>query len=254
MLQAKRVSQITLLHSPLLDAIPNVFHAFSTRRAEHNELTLGPTSSDNPMIAINRSRFLAAAGVPGWPVLKLNQTHSATVHDMKDTWASNEPRIGDAAITAVRGALLGIQTADCVPILLADRGGAVVGAIHAGWRGTASGIARRTIQMLRENYGISPSNLVAAIRPHNAVCCYEVGEDVVDAVKDDQAFTRRLEWQKPHFDQALANQKQLLAAGIPPGQIAVSTLCTQCRGDLFYSYRREKSRTGRMLSIIGLAP
>ena len=69
------------------------------RRAEHNDLTLGPTSSDNPMIAINRSRFLAAGDGPGWPVLKLNQVHSSTIHDMKDTWASNEPRKGDAAIT-----------------------------------------------------------------------------------------------------------------------------------------------------------
>jgi YfiH family protein len=254
MLQAKRVSRITLLHSPMLDAIPGVFHAFSTRRAEHNDLTLGPTASDNPMIAINRSRFLAAAGVPGWPVLKLNQVHSATIHDMKDTWASNEPRKGDAAITAVRGALLGVQTADCVPILLADRRGQVVGAVHAGWRGTAAGITQRTVQMIHEKYGISPTDLIAVIGPHNAICCYEVGDDVIDAVKDADCFVFRPEWQKPHFNQALANQKQLLGAGIPQQQIAVSTICTQCRGDLFYSYRREGSRTGRMLSIIGLAP
>jgi len=254
MLQAKRVSQITLLHSPLLDAIPGVFHAFSTRRAEHNDLTLGPTSSDNPMIAINRSRFLAAAGVPGWPVLKLNQVHSAIVHDMKDTWASNEPRTGDAAITAVRGALLGVQTADCVPILIADRRGHVVGAVHSGWRGTAARIARQTVEAIQENYGIAPSDLVAAIGPHNAVCCYEVGDDVVEAVQDEESFSHRPEWKKPHFNQAFANQKQLIEAGIPAEQIAVSTLCTECRPDLFYSYRRERSRTGRMLSVIGLTP
>ncbi len=254
MLQVKRVSQITLLHSPLLDRIPGVFHAFSTRRAEHSELSLGPTSSDNPMIAINRSRFLAAAGVPGWPVLKLNQVHSATVHDMTDTWASNEPRTGDAAITAVRGALLAIQTADCVPILMADRRGQLAAAVHAGWRGTAGHIAQRTVEAIQEKYGIAPSDLVAAIGPHNAVCCYEVGEDVVNAVQDAESFTFRPEWNKPHFNQALANRKQLLAAGIPEEQIAVSTLCTQCRADLFYSYRRDRSRTGRMLSVIGLTP
>jgi len=253
MLQAKRVSQITLLHSPLLDAIPGVFHAFSTRRAEHNELTLGPTSSDNPMIAINRSRFLAAAGVPGWPVLKLNQVHSAIVHDLTDTWASNEPKTGDAAITAVRGALLGVQTADCVPILLADRRGQVVGAVHAGWRGTAAHIAEFTVEAIQEKYGVPASELVAAIGPHNGVCCYEVGEDVIEAVQDEESFTYRAEWNKPHFNQALSNRKQLIAAGIPPDQIAVSTLCTQCRGDMFYSYRRDRARTGRMLSVIGLA-
>jgi copper oxidase (laccase) domain-containing protein len=84
------------------------------------------------MIPINRSRFLAAAGVPGWPVLKLKQTHSDIVRDMTDTWSSNEPLEGDAAVTAVRGAVLSIQTADCVPILIADRNASVVAAVHAG--------------------------------------------------------------------------------------------------------------------------
>jgi copper oxidase (laccase) domain-containing protein len=81
-----------------------------------------------------------------------------------------------------------------------------------------------------------------------------VGEDVVEAVQDPEAFVRRPEWGKPHFNQALANQKQLIAAGIPEARIATSSLCTQCRADLFFSYRREGKQTGRMLSIIGLAP
>src|SRR6188472_1165785 len=166
MLQVKRVSQITLLHAPALDAIEGVSHAFSTRRAEHNGLTLGPTSSDNPMIPINRSRFLAAAGVPGWPILKLKQTHSNIVHNMTDTWSSNEPLEGDAAITAVRGAVLSIQTADCVPILIADRHARVVAAIHAGWRGTAAHIAQHAVELMAKTYSVSPSDLTAVIGPH----------------------------------------------------------------------------------------
>lgn len=254
MLQVKRASQITLLHAPALDAIEGVSHAFSTRRAEHNNLTLGPTSSDNPMIPINRSRFLAAAGVPGWPVLKLRQTHSSIVHDMTDTWSSNEPLEGDAAVTAVRGAVLSIQTADCVPILIADRNARVVAAIHAGWRGTAARIVQRTVELISEKYSVSPSELTAVIGPHNAVCCYEVGEDVVEAIRDPRAFDRRPDWAKPHFNQALANQRQLIEAGIPVSQLVTSTLCTQCRADLFFSYRREGKHAGRLLSIIGLAP
>ena len=254
MLQVKRVSQITLLHAPALDAIAGVAHAFSTRRAEHVEFTLGPTSSDNPMIPINRSRFLAAAGVPGWPVLKLRQVHSGIVQDMTDTWSSNEPLEGDAAITAVRGAVIGVQTADCVPILIADRDARVVAAVHAGWRGTAACIAQRTVESMVEKYGVDPSALTAVIGPHNAVCCYEVGDDVIEAVKVPEAFVRRLEWAKPHFNQALANQKQLREAGIPENQIIVSSLCTQCRADLFFSYRRDGKNGGRLLSIIGLAP
>jgi YfiH family protein len=254
MLQAKRVSQITLLHSSALDAIAGVAHAFSTRRAEHTELTLGPTSSDNPMIPINRSRFLAAAGVPGWPVLKLKQIHSNIVQDMTDTWSSNEPLEGDAAVTAVRGAVLGIQTADCVPILIADRESRVVAAVHAGWRGTAARIVQRTIDRIQSQYSIPAAQLTAAIGPHNAVCCYEVGEEVVEAINDPEVFLRRPEWAKPHFDQASANKKQLLEAGVHENQITVSNLCTQCRADLFFSYRREGRHAGRMLSIIGLAP
>jgi len=254
MLQVKRVSQITLLHAPALDQIEGVAHAFSTRRAEHTSLTLGPTSSDNTMIPINRSRFLAAAGVPGWPVLKLRQTHSSIVNDMIDTWSSNEPLEGDAAVTAVRGAVLSVQTADCVPILIADRKARVVAAIHAGWRGTAAHIARRTVEFIAKQYSIPPSDLTAVIGPHNAVCCYEVGEEVVEAIQDPTAFIRRPDRAKPHLNQALANQNQLIAAGITEARIVTSTLCTQCRADLFFSFRREGKHAGRMLSIIGLAP
>jgi len=254
MLQVKRVSQITLLHAPALDAIDGIAHAFSTRRAEHPNLTLGPTSSDNPMIPINRSRFLAAAGVPGWPVLKLKQIHSGIVQDMTDTWPSNEPLEGDAAVTAVRGAVLAVQTADCVPILIADRDARVVAAVHAGWRGTAARIAERTVQFMIQKYGVSPADLMAVIGPHNAVCCYEVGDDVRDAIKAPDVFVRKPDWTKPHLDQSRANQKQLLKAGIPENQIVTSSLCTHCRPDLFFSYRREGKHAGRLLSIIGLAP
>jgi YfiH family protein len=206
------------------------------------------------MIPINRSRFLAAAGVPGWPVLKLRQTHSSIVNDMIDTWSSNEPLEGDAAVTAVRGAVLSVQTADCVPILIADRNARVAAAIHAGWRGTAAHIAERTVEFIAKHYSIPPSDLTAVIGPHNAVCCYEVGEDVVEAIQDPTAFVRRSDRAKPHFNQALANQNQLKAAGIPEARIVTSTLCTQCRADLFFSFRREGKHAGRMLSIIGLAP
>ena len=254
MLQVKRVSQITLLQAPVLNAIEGVAHAFSTRRAEHTNLTLGPTSSDNPMIPINRSRFLAAAGVPGWPVLKLKQTHSDVVRDMTDTWSSNEPLEGDAAVTAVRGAVLSIQTADCVPILIADRNARVIAAVHAGWRGTAKRIVKRTVELLSEKYSTPPSELIAVIGPHNAVCCYEVGDDVVEAIQDPDVFVRSPEWKRPHLNQALANQLQLIEAGVPESHIRVSSLCTQCRADLFFSYRREGKHAGRLLSIIGLAP
>jgi YfiH family protein len=254
MLQVNRASQITLLTSPELERVPGVVHAFSTRRAEHSSFTLGPSPSENPAVQLNRARFLAAAGMPGWPLLKLKQIHSGIVRNMQDTLAANDPVEGDAAVTALKGAVLAIQTADCVPILLADRKGRAIGAIHAGWRGAASDIAHKTVRVLVEEYGLLASDIVAVIGPHNAACCYEVGSDVVDAIGDPAVFVSRPGKSKLHLDLAAVNRKQLLKAGIPAEQIQVSTLCTSCRADLFYSYRREGSSTGRLLSIIGLTP
>src|SRR5262245_8138855 len=150
MLQANRVSQITVLSEPALSAIPGIVHGFSTRRAEHNAFTLGPLSSENPAIQMNRARFLDAVGMTGWPLLKLKQTHSDIVHDFKDTWAASQPVEGDGAITALCGAALGVQTADCVPILIADREARVVAAVHAGWRGTGSRIAENAVKQMTQ--------------------------------------------------------------------------------------------------------
>ena len=254
MLQVNRISQITVLSEPALSAIPGIAHGFSTRRAEHNEFTLGPFGSENPAIAMNRARFMAAVHMTGWPVLKLKQTHSSTVHVFRDTLAASQPVEGDAAITDVSGAALGIQTADCVPILIAHESARIIAAVHAGWRGIADRIAEKTVLKIAEAYGVPPQELIAAIGPHNAVCCYEVGEEVVEAINDGSAIVPKAEWGKPHLNQALANRNQLVAAGIPEEQVLSSNLCTQCRGDLFYSYRREGKRAGRMLSVIGILP
>jgi YfiH family protein len=230
-----------------------VTHAFSTRRADHQQFTLGPTGSGNPMIELNRAQFAAAAGAAGWPILRLNQTHSSDVCELADTSAANTPVAGDAAITITRGALAAVQTADCVPILMADTQGRAVAAVHAGWRGTAAHIAPRVVERFNQTFGIRSNELVAAIGPHNSVCCYEVGADVFEAFDDHDVFERAGEG-KWRLNLGLANRRQLIRAGVPEEQIVASTLCTKCRPDLFYSYRREGKRAGRMLSVIGLMP
>jgi YfiH family protein len=254
MLQVKRESQVSFLHSEALDRIPGIVHAFSTRRAERSDFTLGPLSSPNPIIPMNRARFLAAIGAPGWPILKLRQVHSGIVRDMDDTTAAGDPVEGDAAVTGIRGALLGVQTADCVPILIADNAGNCVAAIHAGWRGTASRISALTVARLTAKFAVQAKDLIAAIGPHIGVCCYEVGPEVVEAIHEPGAFERRPEWSKPHLNLTAANRDQLLSAGLTADRIEATSLCTRCRGDLFYSYRREGESAGRMLSIIGIMP
>ena len=93
------------------------------------------------MIQINRARFIGAIGAAGWPILKLRQVHSGAVREMNDTMAAGDAVDGDASVTALDSVLLAVQTADCVPILIADSSARCVAAIHAGWRGTAARIA-----------------------------------------------------------------------------------------------------------------
>src|SRR4051812_12247967 len=101
-----------------------------------------------------------------------------------------------------------MQTADCVPILIADAHARCIAAIHAGWRGTASGIAERTVERLGEKYGVRPADLTASIGPYIGKCCFEVGEEVLEAIDDPDSCERRTEWPKPHIDLGIANQNQ----------------------------------------------
>jgi len=201
---------------------------------------------------MNRMRFLAAIGAPGWPFLKLKQVHSGIVRDMNDTLTANEAVEGDAAVTTRQGVVLGIQTADCVPILVADSQARAVAAIHAGWRGTAARIAESAVGRVLSFPGIDAKDLIVAIGPHIGVCCYEVGEEVVEAIGDPRAFERRADWPRAHLNLGEANRRQFLNAGLLDQQIEMSSLCTHCSGDLFYSYRRDGKKAGRMLSVIGI--
>src|SRR5690242_13479112 len=152
MLQVKRQDQITFLHSETLNQIPGLVHAFSTRRGERNDFSLGPSDSPNPMIQMNRARFLAAIGSPGWPIIKLKQVHSDIIADVDDTSAASEAVTADAAVTSLPGVMLAVQTADCVPILIADARSRAVAAVHAGWRGTAAHIAENAVSRLVDKF------------------------------------------------------------------------------------------------------
>jgi YfiH family protein len=188
---------------------------------------------------------------------------------------------GDALATRTPGLLLGVQAADCVPILLADARNHAVAAIHAGWRGTLARIAVKTLGRMRMEFGTRPRDVVAAVGPAIGRCCYNVGPEVAQAFA--MQFPHAAEWFDGPFDQLengqeplwlpwltmmppghvpppprvkldlrAANRWQLLAAGVPKAQIAVSDLCTSCQTDLLFSYRHEGAKTGRMMAVIGL--
>jgi purine-nucleoside/S-methyl-5'-thioadenosine phosphorylase / adenosine deaminase len=269
-----------------------LIHGFSTRtggkttvyRPGKTDLNLGFTNSDDPgLVTENRNLFVRAAtgGRKMLGMVTLRQIHSSlirrvTADDM------NAQLKGDGLLTDQPGVLLGIQTADCIPVLVADRKNRAVAAFHAGWRGTLARIVENGVGRMRLEFGSKPEHLIASIGPGIGQCCYSVGDEVrqqfesqfiyapdlfrevydSDPVKEKYPMlflTARAPGHSElgpamHLDLVEANRRQLLAAGIKKGSIFVPGLCTGCHTDRFFSHRIEKGFTGRMMSVIGIAP
>jgi len=188
-------------------------------------------------------------------VAQLKQIHSGDVIILDEIASHNNSREGDALITRLKGIAIGIRTADCVPILIADKNRSVVAAVHAGWRGTYLEIAVNTINLIQSEYGIAPSDLTAVIGPSIRKCCYEVGEDVAILFKDkfdetDQFLSQKGQ-SKYFLDLCLANKLWLQKAGVV--DVEFLDICTKC-DDNFYSYRRKGKGVNTQLSFIALTP
>jgi hypothetical protein len=159
----------------------------------------------------------------------------------------------DAAAGAGPGILLGIETADCIPVLLVDPVRRAVAAAHAGWRGTAAGISARAVEALVLG-GSRPEDLRAALGPGIGPCCYEVGEELRAAFGPlAQAVFRPGPRGRPHLDVREANVRQLLAAGLQPERLHHVAECTCCIPGRYHSYRRDGQGAGRMISFVGFA-
>lgn len=212
----------------------------------------------------NRRRFLNLfAGE--WRLASCWQMHSADVRVVRNIDDTRQPEkaLGetvycDSLTTCTPGILVGIKTADCVPVLLADARTQACAAVHAGWRGTVSSIVARTLERMSTEFGTRTGDISAAIGPAANACCYEVGHEVIAAFSEKFPDAQDLfkETREGHalVDLQRANREQLIAAGVPPEKIHTAPLCTMCRTDLFFSYRREKrvhGRVGRLMSVIG---
>jgi hypothetical protein len=224
---------------PRLAAVPGLRHGFEQR--------LGPAGREPRRDGRRRvAQALAASG----RLYLLTQVHGATVHRAPWTGAPE----GDAAVTERPGVVLGVETADCLPILIVDLRHGRIAAAHAGWRGTAAGVARRSVEALVA-LGSDPAELRAALGPAIGPCCYEVGEELRAAFGPEAApFFRPGPRGRPHLDVRGANVAQLLAAGLNENAIEHVDDCTFCRGDLYHSYRRDGPGAGRMISFVGIAP
>lgn len=215
--------------------------------------------ADNERIVVENRLFLAgAAGFDASRLTVGQQTHSVRIQVVKsgDVGCGGLNPVSafpetDALVTNEPEACLMVLTADCVPVLLYDPGCRVVAAIHAGWRGSVAGIVARTIALMREVYGCRPEQLLAGIAPSIGKCCFEVGEEVVQAFQEKYSDTDDFVFKgnqsgKYHIDLWEVNRRQLLAAGLVAGNIEVAGRCTVCSPEHFYSYRRDGSVAGRI--------
>ena len=171
----------------------------------------------------------------------VKQIHSDVTYVAREAGCVGE---GDALVTRTQGVAVSVRTADCFPILLADPETRAVAAIHAGWRGTAAGVVRASLDRMRTEFGTDPKNVFAAIGPGIGGCCYEVGVEVARQFGMTAAG---------NLDLAVEYKKQLIVAGLQPDRIERVGGCTFCHPAQFFSWRRDHDRAGRMISFIRLA-
>lgn len=240
-----------------------------------SSLNLGWTKEDDPAsVKENRRRFLSAIDGEknGSVLVGVRQVHSGTVRVVQErdrafkgslqTAEGKAVLEGDGLITDVPGVLLGVGTADCVPVLVVDVEKRVVAAFHAGWRGTVARIVEHGVAKMREEYGSRVEDLAAAVGPSIGSCCYTVGDEV------QSEFGAAFEYAEELFRSGAntgelrlnlweANRRQLLDSGVGETRIAVVGECTACtrdeRGMLrYFSHRGEKGVAGRMLNVVGV--
>lgn len=243
-----------------------VRHGFTARsggasRGVFSSLNFSSREGDVPRRVIeNWGRLETAAALPagGWALL--SQVHGAQVERVVAGSPSCHHRRNhaeaDGLATAAKGVVLGVLTADCLPVVLAVPGGGAVAIAHAGWRGTLEGVVQQTARELCAVAGAEPVDLLAAIGPSIGRCCLQVGAEVHAAFHErwGAAQTRRiLEKSDPwRLDLQTANLIQLREIGVRTSNVALVQHCTCCRKELFFSYRRD-GRTGRMLNFVTAA-
>lgn len=319
--RTSKTTKLEILRVPGWEAYRWLVHGFSTRtggvstaylpgkgksseqRPSYGELNLGFTTTDTrENVVRNRELFVRAMldevppdkdgaaiqEIEMMPLRLLRQIHSGMIHRAENSvtamgGGTEPPSLqGDGWIATRPGTLLGIQTADCIPVLVVDVRQRIVAAFHAGWRGTLARIVERGVGRLRAEFRSRPGDLTAAIGPGIGVCCYSVGEEVrmefrsqfgyaeelfqevfdLDPIKEKYPMlflTARAPGHSNlgpslHLDLIEANRRQLLDAGLSTQKIHLLNRCTACDSKRFFSHRAERGYTGRMVSAIGIRP
>ncbi len=234
-------------------------HAFFTREGgvssgAYGSLNLSPDVGDRPEdVAENRRRVARVLGVDMSRILVPRQVHGPHVIGVDGRQGSAEVAelAADAIIADGPGLACAVRTADCVPILLADRETRRVAAVHAGWRGVVNGVARAAVHAFRAR-GSRPEHLIAAIGPHICVAAFEVGQDVAQELAGASRASDAVTFGEPkaHVDLARILQAQLAELGLSGAHVELLAGCTLTEPWRYFSYRRDGKRSGRQLSAI----
>ena len=205
---------------------------------------------DEAIVAENRKLVSEIFNLPLSKVIIPQQTHSdnigiVTTETLDYNWSD-----ADALITQLPGVIIGVLSADCVPVLLVDPVKSVVAAIHAGWKGTAKSIVPKTIEKMHNLFGSDPLDIIAGIGPSISCNQYEVGEEVANHFRAESQVKKVNG--KSCLNLWIENEMQLLESGIQKENINVAGMCTFSNSELFYSARRDGFKTGRMASFISL--
>jgi len=260
-----RRGSLRYLECQVLGECAFITHAFCTRwggvsSGRLADLNFGAHVGDTAEnLQRNKGVLYKAFDMPEHTLTTVNQVHGDRLLVLDATTRSRAHSgylAYDGIITASPGVPIGIMTADCVPLLLADRKRHVVGVIHAGWKGTALAIAASAVSVFMETFSSAPEDILAVIGPAIGPCCYEVDDLVFhyfDGTRGEKVFftdgQKEGTWM---LDLSFANRSQLQRAGIPRDNIFSADICTSCRHDTFFSHRGEAGDTGRQLSFIML--
>lgn len=228
---------------------PRVLLAFSTRRggtsaAPFDTLNLGRSTADDPAaVAENRHRLLATLGRVS--LATAGQVHGAEVVRVT---SPGHHEACDALVTNTPGIALAVTTADCLPLLFVAPG--AVGAAHSGWRGTAAGMPRITLDAVCALARVDPARVRVHLGPCIRVCCYEVGDEVADRFPATARVRSGARWK---LDLPSAARLQLTGAGVPDAAIEDVGACTACEPYWYFSHRRDAGRTGRHWAVAACA-
>ena len=259
---------VTFLAADGIDAAGGAAHGFSTRLGGVSEgmwasLNLGVGRGDDPdHVRENYRRFFQAVGAEGGRIAVTNQVHGGAVRtvttaDVRPDPCGKPPYEADGLMTDLPGVALVVYSADCIPILFYDPVRRVIAAAHAGWRGTAAGIAAAAVDRMKNVYGCRPEDILAAVGPGIGPDCFETHEDVPNAMTAalSTAVLRHItikENGKFAVDLKAINAMRLEGAGLDPEHIAVSSLCTSCHPEMFWSHRKLGTSRGSMAAAIQL--